>query len=873
MVARTTGFNNEVRNLTFDTRVTTSVWDAAVDTLESGDVLTLRLDNGGSDYQVVNNAMWECTASPGGYYPSRDLDCDYKQIDFIKDILTSFRLVLAPKNGKPNTFIIEPWQDYIGSGTTYDWSKKLCEEKDMVIEPLFNTQSETIEFNLTPDTDWINDFHQKDFSRTHGFLRYDSNNELLKGKRDVKVSYAPTPVYQIEQFVSAQHPAPEFIIPYTHKHENEGPVTQHQPIKPKTRLLFYNGLQPITDPINYWYSLDMSVDPSGSGGYQYWPLMSMYSEWVANAGPTEASVKLEWSNDIRYFNPTVNYNQIGNTLYDQYWSRYINSLYNKFSRRVTAYFTLNNVDLQYFSFDDIIFVNGKYYRPEKIIDVQVGATTEVQVQLITLKDQRPIWLNEPLDGFSVATFNNNCAGSQGSIQITTNGTPNFTWELVDSGATGVYNATAGQAPYTFTISAPVGVDNLIVTDSLGRTAEIQVNVPASTATPIAATSTKTDPTICSGDEGLCNGSILVTPSGGSGDYTVTWTDPSIPDGANPTNLCEGTYAYQVIDNVTGCESVFYEVVLECQGAPFTAWKVESCVNPGGYRYVGSPQPSPPCANAQTAPLQIGQVVHDEVNPPDPVSGACYTVIGKEYIENPNMCYDAVFDTCEECLGTETYAYEYELCSDPTTIGIASTTLNTWAYGTVVKLEESDICVVIRFPSDLTPTAVINDTASYENCDICNGITPALQVCHTILSETAISYEYEFDNQVYQFDLGADQLVAFCAKQGTVAITSGTGTITASETECVSSRSCTLPSPTVYNYRISDCETGLSWNMSKGNSNFQIGDVIQYEQGVPGFGTIYCGTITSVTWPTGSEDATLANENTSYSCGDPIHCLQ
>ena len=802
VVARTTGFNAQTRNLTFDTRVTTSVWNAAVDTLQTGDVLTLAVepDFGSPQNEIVNNAMWECVASPGGYYPARDLDCDYKQVDFIKDILTSFRLVLAPKNGKPNTFIIEPWQDYIGSGTTYDWSKKLCEEKDMVIEPLFNTQSETIEFTLTADTDWINDFHQKDFNKVHGFLRYDSNNELLKGKRDIKVSYSPTPVYQIEQYVSGQHPAPEFIIPYTHKHENEGPVTQHQPIKPITRLLFYNGLQPITDSNNYWFSSGMTVDSSGSGGYEWWPLMSMYSEWVANAGPTETSVKLEWSNDIRYFNPIANYNEIGNTLYDQYWSRYINSLYNKFSRRVTAYFTLNNVDLQYFSFDDIIFVNGKYYRPEKIIDVQIGATTEVQVQLITLKDQRPIWLNEPLTGFSVATFNNNCAGSQGSIQITTNGTPNFTWELVDSGATGVHNATAGQAPYTFIITAPVGVDTLIVTDSLGRTAEIQVEVPASTATPITATSIKVDPTICSGDESLCNGGIVVSPIGGSGNYTVTWTDPSIPDGANPTNLCEGIYAYQVIDNVTGCESAFYEVRLECNAPGPTAWKLQSCTqpadpgHPNATRYtVLDPSLIPPAPLTQ---LQPGMVLDDGDDADQ--YGPCYEVIGYEYTEVPNFNYVAVFDNCATCAGgVQTYTYEYELCSDPTTIGIASTAFNTWAYGTVVKLEESDVCVVIRFPSTLTPNAVINDSASYENCDACNGITPpALQVCHTITATTAISYTYEFDNQSYIGNLGANQVAAFCAVEGTAAINSGTGTIEISENECVSSRSCTLPSPTI-----------------------------------------------------------------------------
>ena len=872
VVARTSFYHRQTRNLTFDTRITTAVWNAAQDTLQDQDVLTLRIVAGTTDYEIVNNAMWECVASPGGYYPARDLDCEYKQVDFIKDILTSFRLVLAPKTGKPNTFIIEPWQDYIGSGTTYDWSDKLCEEKDMVIEPLFNTQSETIEFNLTADTDWINDFHQNDFNQVHGFLRYDSNNELLTGKRDIKVSYAPTPVYQIEQYLSAQHVEPGFIIPFMHKHDNDGPVTQHLPIKPKTRLLFYNGLQPIQDSSHYWFSSGMTVPSGQNGGYEWWPLMSMYSEWVANAGPTEDSIKLEWSNDIRYFNPLANYNEIGNTLYDQYWSRYINTLYNKFSRRVTAYFTLNNVDLQYFSFDDVIFVNGKYYQPEKIIDVQIGETTEVQVQLITLKDQRPIWLNEPLTGFSVATFNNNCAGQQGSIQITTDGTPNFTWQLINANMQGVHNAPTGQSPYTFIISAPVGTDTLIVTDSLGRIAEIQVNVPASTTAPITATSIKSDPTICAGNESRCNGSILVSPIGGSGNYTVIWTDPSIPNGPNPTGLCEGTYAYQVIDDGSGCESDFYEVVLSCQAEQPTAWKLQSCIqpadpaHPNATRYVTlDPSQIPP---APLTPTLAPGMVLDDGDDAD-VYGRCFEVIGLEYTEIPNFNYIAVYDNCETCAGTETYTYEYELCSDPTTIGIASTTVNTWAYGTVVKLTNGT-CVSLRFPSNLPPDFVIDDLQAYIDCNACNGISPPIQVCHTILSDTDISYEYEFNNQVYQFDLGAGQLVAFCALQGSVAITSGTGTITISENECVSSRECTIP-VAVQTYVVNDCESGLPWTMEKQNSNFGIGDVIQYRTGVPGTGAVYCGTIININ--NGTPDATLYNVFASYDCDDLIHCQQ
>ena len=47
---------------------------------------------------------------------------------------------------------------------------------------------------------------------------------------------------------------------------------------------------------------------------------------------------------------------------------------------------LNNVDLQDFSFDDIIYVNGIYYRPEKISNVQIGEPSPTKVQLIKLVD-------------------------------------------------------------------------------------------------------------------------------------------------------------------------------------------------------------------------------------------------------------------------------------------------------------------------------------------------------------------------------------------------------------------------------------------------------------------------------------------------------
>ena len=89
----------------------------------------------------------------------------------------------------------------------------------------------------------------------------------------------------------------------------------------------------------------------------YYPLASYYNEWPM----TVDSQVLNWNVDVPYWGTNVGgYNGLitQRDLYNTYWSGYINSLYDKNARRVTAYFTLNNVDLQTFSFDDVIFAHS-----------------------------------------------------------------------------------------------------------------------------------------------------------------------------------------------------------------------------------------------------------------------------------------------------------------------------------------------------------------------------------------------------------------------------------------------------------------------------------------------------------------------------------
>lgn len=783
---------------------------------QAGDIFQIFITPQNSyDVSSVDQAYWQCTAAPGNYSPARDLDCEYQQIDFIKDVITMFRLVMQPDPLRPNHFIIEPWKDFIGSGDVYDWSKKLIREKDFISEPLFNTQSAVIEYTKQEDEDYINKFHQDNNKHAYGWLRFDSNNELLKGKREVEVTgIAPTPIEQIfDTQGSSAHSNPEFILPQIFEVDDN----QRLPIKPKTRFLFYNGL--VTTDGTTWYFKTSGTSQIAMVTY---PLVSPYEYWpIQNVvGPPDINtLNLNFANDTRYYMdppPSATYNEIPNTLFEIFWARYISSLYNKFSRRVTAYFTLNNVDLQNLTFDDVIFIDGKYYRPEKIIDAQIGERTAVKCQLITVKDQRPVWRPDPLTGFSIIDTDGQCAGEQGSIQVTTNGTPPFTWSLGDPAfQTGTYNAPAGQGTYIFTIEdVPLGSDIVEVVDSFGRSAQATYNIQASIATPVVATWVETDATDC---QSPCNGQILVTPSGGSGSgYTITWQDPNV-SGLNPTGLCPNDYMFYITDSA-GCQSDTYTASISCSVVTniyevrehsancsqlsAETWSVES-VNQyqvgdtvsldnkaGCFAIVGTTQDQPQftivqdypdCASCQPVTpnsyevqscttsaymfisrqpftLQPGNIVTLQNTP------GCWEVVGDD-VATPTDTAIQLHKSCILCANQGGFVYYAFFCDGSTSPRYFTSTI-ALTQGTIVEVLDGTYagkCVTIISQNQLGFTEGNLDTSvAYTDCESCQGLT--IDTCHTITTGlSGVEISYEQGGQTYQLSLSAQRVYNFCGQ--------------------------------------------------------------------------------------------------------------
>ena len=354
--------------------------DVINQTLDVGDEVYVDLTiNAGqiAVYIVETAAQFEVTRAPGDFNPGTQLRDDYKKIDFFKDILTRFRLVMQPNPQNSQQFIIEPWANWIGSGELYDWTHKVDLSKDIQIQPLFYTQQARIDFKDKEDLDFLNKVNIEEYNEIFGELRAVSQNELLTGTRTVESKHmSPTPITQIEG--STDTYGNTFILPQIHIHEpgnNLDYPLQHLAMRPETRLLFYNGLQ--TTGGVMWYTTE---DPNNLGQLEY-PMVSYYEYWPTLAG----GLNLNWQREtgyIRYFDDTDKLR--GRSVYEVYWGEYIDSLYDPFARRVTVNVKLSNLDLQTFSFDDVVFIKDTYYYVEKIYDAPVGEEAIVKVDLIKL---------------------------------------------------------------------------------------------------------------------------------------------------------------------------------------------------------------------------------------------------------------------------------------------------------------------------------------------------------------------------------------------------------------------------------------------------------------------------------------------------------
>ena len=372
---QTAPFGLTAYEVTWDLNATAQLlqYDGTVNTAVNVQVI---IGDSGGGNEIQADSVFECTGFSGTdpiAVPTL-LKFDIKCIDFLKALLTRFKLIMVPSIDNQFEFEIKPWKDYIGSGDRFDWTEKLDASKDVQLTPIFFEQSQLIDFRDQPDEDFVNKEFQELNSRGYGALQFDSGSDMLKDTRKIETMFAPTPVETVEGFADTSN----FVIPVFAKREAQDGPTFELPMRTKPRLLFFNGISEVlpTDEM-YWLEDGLTVRQH----------LDQYPRFTqSTAFPSSAiSLNLNWFRDTPLAPSLLN---LGESVYERYWNKYVQELYSPLSRIYTAYFNLSVQDLYDLSFDDQIFVQDAWFRLLKIYDAPLTETATVKVDLVKLLDTR-----------------------------------------------------------------------------------------------------------------------------------------------------------------------------------------------------------------------------------------------------------------------------------------------------------------------------------------------------------------------------------------------------------------------------------------------------------------------------------------------------
>ena len=312
-----------------------------------------------------------------------------KQIDFVSGLQKMFNLVFIPDRNNAKKLYIEPFNDYLASGTTKDWTNKIDLSKDIQIQPTTDLQSRKYDWTHSNGKDLVNDLVFKNASRVYGRYRVDDPaNDFASGRKEIKSPFAP--------HVASYIPGTQFAV-------HRMLVDTDQPDKrikdPLPRLAFWNGQESGT----IYYQNDANIDYLSSIRY---PAFSQYSDLEATITDEDLGFGAERPFHIVEANPL-------NTLYYKYWSPFVNELYSSDARKLTAFFRLTRSELATFEFSDKIYIKDTYWR---ILSISYDATSEDLVKVEMLKVLGDIrdctWLPISIDKSNGQIRFENVAGTQ-----------------------------------------------------------------------------------------------------------------------------------------------------------------------------------------------------------------------------------------------------------------------------------------------------------------------------------------------------------------------------------------------------------------------------------------------------------------------------
>jgi len=332
----------------------------------------------------------------------------------------------------------------------------------------------------------------------------------------------------------------------------------YNPCRVQPRLLFYNGMVSC-EP---WY-LESGSNTTGGTGFEQtaFPYFDNYNV-VSGSFPTTDSKSLLFYNEASVYGelPT-------NTLYSDYWSKYVELIYNPRTRLLNASTIIPLADYFKMELNDIVELRGNYYHLRAINDYNLK-NGECNIQLLgpILSDAVPLTPPTTTTTTSTTTSStttttavvNPCRcyevifGASGG-EINYNNCEGGTFNYVSMGASVYYQCVQviGGLAQIFVVSGDVTLSIVgnCLTQACPPSTTTTTAAPTTTTTTTAATTTTTAATTTTTTTAPTTATLSwsFTESIGSSGYMDIYVNASVIE--SRVNTSSGTYNLQIGDTI------------------------------------------------------------------------------------------------------------------------------------------------------------------------------------------------------------------------------------------------------------------------------------------------------------------------------------
>lgn len=272
---------------------------------------------------------------------------DIKQSDFIKSICKMFNLYMEADQFDENLIQVYSRDDYYDAGTVKDWNTKLARNKTNTIQFLPELNTKEMLFTYKEDKDAVNVGYTESTSEIYGQQKFTFDSEYIKGETKNELIFSPSPCA-----ISA--------------YGGVNPIWDGIAPKCNIRVLYDGG----EAACNSYMIYDFGTDGETCTTY---PAVTHFDS------PYFPTYDINFGVCDYYFYqvPTLTNNNLFNTYYRRTMGQ-LNS-----GVMLTGLFALDAYDMVQLRMNDKIFLDGKYWNINKVIDYNPMVDGLTKVELIS----------------------------------------------------------------------------------------------------------------------------------------------------------------------------------------------------------------------------------------------------------------------------------------------------------------------------------------------------------------------------------------------------------------------------------------------------------------------------------------------------------